>query len=182
MVTNRLVDADSNLILTGYAGPNLPALSKSVAARLGRPLVAVETLLEERADAPLKELRERYGQARLKTLEAAVMEEVVLYRGTVIRIGGGILANGDALARLAATGPVLCLVARLDAVLRQLHLAMGNRYHDPAVRDLTMGQLKQAWAVRGNLAVHELDVTGCTDDEIVDLMAQQWQALAIRRG
>lgn len=179
---NLLTNADSNLILTGYTGPNQPAIGRALAGRLNRRLVNVDDRLEEHTGMSLTDIRAVYGQTRLKDLESEVITEILLNRGTVIRVSGDTLSRGDMLARFAATGPVICLVASLDAVLRRLHLMMGNRFHIPAERDLALGELRRAWSVRGQPDVWEVDVTYLSEDETINEVAILWQELTLQRG
>src|SRR5690606_41436702 len=76
----------------------------------------------------------RSGETRLKTLEAEVVQEALLYRSAVIRVSGQTLLHSNNYGRFSATGPVVCLVASLDSVLQNLHLTLGARYHDPNER------------------------------------------------
>jgi shikimate kinase len=179
---NLLTNADANLILTGYTGPNQPAIGRALAERLGRRLVVVETLLEDRTGMMIDELRSVYGQAHLRNLENEVLGEVLLYRGAVIRISGETLSHGENLERLAATGPVVCLVASLDAILSRLHLAMGARYHNPDERDLALGKLRRAWAARGKPGVYEVDATTLNEAQTIETVIQLWQRLTLQRG
>jgi shikimate kinase len=171
--------SDRNLILTGYIGPNQLLIVRQIAKRLNLPFVNFELRLEERADMPMTELRELFGEARLKTLEADVIDEMVLYRGALLFIGGQTLMRNDYLARLRGQGTVLCLVASLDAVLQRLHLAMGARYHTPAERAIALGHLKREWSVRRADGVREFDTTGMTDNEIVESVAMLWREEAL---
>lgn len=179
---NLLTNADSNLILTGYTGPNQPAIGRAVAAQLGRKLVNFEIRLEDHTGMAMHEIRDIYGQARLKDLENEVINEIVLVRGAVIRMSSEALAHTDNLERLARTGPVVCLVADLDAVLRRLHLAMGMRYHNPVERDIVLGELRRAWSVRGQPGVYEVDATRLNEDETAEAVLALWQDVALQRG
>ncbi len=179
---NLLTNADSNLILTGYTGPNQPAIGRALASTLGRRLVNVEDRLEDHIGMSVAAVRETYGQARLKDVEAKVLEEILLYRGAVIRVSGETLSHSENLARFADTGPVICLVARLDAVLRRLHLAMGNRFHNPTDREVALGELRRAWSVRGKPGVLEVDATYLSEDETITAVAHLWQQLTLQRG
>ncbi len=174
-----LLPADRNLILTGYIGPNVPALGQRVAERLRMPFVNIETQIETRAGMPLGDFRDRYGESRLKTLEAEVMQDAVLRRGSVIFVSGRALMLGDYGARIQQTGPIICLVATLDAVLQRLHLTLGARYHNPGERALAVGQLKREWAVRKLAGIYELDTTMLPEREIVEAVIALWQQKAI---
>lgn len=174
--------ADRNLILTGYLGPNQIVVVRRVAQDLGMPLVNFETRLEERADLPIEDIRIRYGEARLKTLEAEVVQELLLYRGAVMLISGQTLLHSDYLPRLSDAGQVVCLVATLDAVLQRLHLSLGARFHNPAERAMAIGHLKREWAIRKAPGVEAFDTTGMTETEIVNALVSMWreQVLFIR--
>lgn len=166
---------ERNLILTGYTGPQQPALGRQLAERLGVPFVNIDMQIEERAGVTLDEIKATFGEARLKTLEADVVHEAALHRGAVIRVSGQTLMHGNNFERLAPTGPVICLVAQLDAVLRRLHLMLGARYHDPDERALALGHLKREWGVRGREGVHELDTTYLSHTETVQAAFELWQ-------
>ena len=170
---------DRNLILTGYTGPNQPPVGRLVAARLGWRFVSVDTLIEDRAGMSLDEIRAVFGESRLKTLETEIVLEAALYRDTVIRISGQTLLRSGHYERLAATGPVICLVAALDAVLQREHLALGARYHNPNERALAVGHLKREWAARRLPGIHVIDTTYMTADEMVEAVAARWRELVI---
>lgn len=174
--------SDRNLVLTGYFGPNQLIVVRRIAERLGMPLVNFEMRLEERAELSFDEIRIRFGEARLKTLEAEVVQEMVLYRGALIHISGQTLAHGDNLARLSETGLILCLVASLDAVLQRLHLALGARYHNPSERAVALGHVRREWTIRKLDGVHEFDTTSMSEAAIVDAIVALWreQALLVR--
>ncbi|RMG80729.1 MAG: hypothetical protein D6712_17515, partial [Chloroflexi bacterium] len=130
MVSPILPHADRNLILTGYTGPNQPAIGREVAEKLQLRFLDFETEIEARTGYSSDVLREQFGERRLRTVEAEIMEEISLRRRTLVRISGHVLLHGDHYDRLRETGPVICLVARLDAVLSRLHVLLGARYHD----------------------------------------------------
>jgi shikimate kinase len=176
--------ADRNLILTGYLGPKQPLIVRQIAERLNMPFVSFELRLEQRADRSLDEVRALFGEARLKTMEAEVIDEMVLHRGAVIAISGETLLRGDYLARLSETGKIICLTAALDAVLQRLHLALGARYHTPAERAIALGKLKRERSVQTRETIHLFDTTGMSDDEIIEAVAALWrqEALLLARG
>ncbi len=168
-----LTSIDQNLILTGYIGPGQLAVARRVADRLRMPLVDVESLVEDRAGVSSEDLRIRFGEARLKTLESEMVAEVALYRGTVIHISGKTLLPHY--TRLSATGQVICIVATLDAVLRRLHLALGARYHNPHERELALGTLRREWAIRKQAGITEIDTSYLDEDQMVEAIAACWR-------
>jgi shikimate kinase len=179
---SALVLTDRNLILTGYSEPNKPRIGRQIAERLRMPFVDVEERIQERMGDTIDTLRETFGDRHVKTIESSIMEEMVLHRNAVIRITGGILSHNDHFERMAETGPVLCLVARLDAILQRMHLTMGARYHNPAERGAQLGILRREWAIRKKVGIHELDVTDLDEAEMITAISEFWQRVAIARG
>jgi shikimate kinase len=175
-----LIASDRNLILTGYTGPNQPFIAGRVAEALKMPFVNLDTQIEQRHGYTVNELREQFGEARLKTVEGEALAEALLRRGALLQINGRALGNAETLERLQMTGHVICLVAALDAVLQRLHLALGARYHSPNERAAAVGMVRAEWGVRGRDDVLELDTTELGADAIVSAVVQRWRELTLR--
>lgn len=181
-MTGFLPVSERNLILTGYVGPSQSLLGRQIAETLRMPLVSVDSIIAERVHLPIDEIRIYYGETRLRAIEAEIIQETLLRRHTVIRVSGRTLVQGDHLPRLAQTGPVICLVVRLGAMLHRLHVHMGARYHNPQERALALGELKREWAVRNLPGIHELDITYMSEPDVVERVTRLWQELALERG
>lgn len=170
-----MLSVDKNLILTGYIGPEQLQTARRTAEHLRMPFVDFESRLESHAGMPGEEILALFGEARLKTLEGELVDEMVLYRGTVIHIGGQTLLRGDYFERLHETGPVVCLVATLDAALQRLHLALGARFHNPRERDLALGRIRREWAIRKLDGVLEYDTSYQQESDVVAGVAALWR-------
>lgn len=173
---------DLNLIVTGYIEPNRPRISRQLAERLGLEMIDVERRIEARFGDSVQTIRSRYGERRLKAVEAQIMDEVILHRQALIRISGSVLLNSGHLKTLQRTGVVICLVAALDSTLRRIHLALGARYHNPAERSRAIGELQREWKIRAADGVVEFDATYVAESVLIDRIAGFWRDLALRRG
>jgi shikimate kinase len=171
---------ERNLILTGYIGPEHTTIGKRLAANLRLPYVNVEQQIAERLNMTIDEIRSYYGETRLKALEAELVAETALRRGSVIRISGRTLVNGDNYQRIRATGTVFCLMIGLDVMLQRLHISMGARYHDPKDRALALGEVQREWAVHQLNDLHMLDTSRMDDEEVIHTLAVLWRSLSIR--
>jgi shikimate kinase len=174
--------SDRNLILTGYTGPNQPRIGQQIAAKMKLPYVNLETQVAERIGMSVDEIRQYYGETRLKSIEAEIVNEACLRRASVIRISARTLLVGDTLARISETGPVICLVTTLDAMLQRLHMSMGARYYNPEERAIELGTLRREWAVRGTSSIYEVDTTYLKTDEVMEKVITLWQTVAISRA
>lgn len=182
VTTSGLQLTDRNLILTGYIEPNKPRIGRQVAERLRMPFVDMEARIQDRLGDGLEDLRERFGERHLKTVEDEFMEEMILHRNSVIRINGSILARSDYFERLQLSGPIICLIARLDAILQKIHLTLGARYHNPHERGIELGMLRREWAVRKRENIYELDATDLSEAAMIDKIIALWQEVAIERA
>lgn len=168
---------DFNLILTGSMGPSQLQVARRTAELLKLRFVDFDARFETQADMPAEEVRTLFGETRLKTIEGELLAEMTLYRGTVLLIGATTLLRGETLPALRQTGPVIALVASIDAVLQRLHLAMGARFHDPRERDLALGRLRRNWSIRGHEGVIEFDTSYLSDAQTADAVAARWREL-----
>lgn len=178
---NTIPLTDRNLILTGYTGANQPRTGQLIAERLGMPFVNLDVLIGERIGLSGGDVREMFGERRLKTVEADIVEETRLRRQTVIRVSARTLLHSENLARLAQTGPMVCLITTLDAVLRRLHISMGGRYADPDERARELGELRQEWGIRTVGGKIDIDTTDMTADQIVQTVVALYRERAIAR-
>ncbi len=173
---------DLNLIVTGYLEPNRPRLSQQLALRLGLELIDVERAIEERLGATVDQMRQLYGERRLKAIETQIMDEIVLHRRALIRVSGNTLLNSGHLAELQRNGVIVCLVASLDSILRRIHLTLGARYHDPVERSRAIGELQREWRIREVENIVEFDATTISEAILVERIVDFWRDLALRRG
>ena len=171
-----------NLVLTGYVEPNKPRIGRQIAEQLKMPFVDVEAQIEARGGYSIEVLRTQFGERRLRTVEAEVMEEIILHRNAVIRVNGSTLSHKQHYDNLQQTSIIICLVARLDAILQRMHLTLGARYHNPAERAVELGQLQREWAVRKHEGIHELDVTYRNEAGTIEDILALWGDLSIERG
>lgn len=176
-----LPSTERNLILTGYIGPNTALLGQQIAERLRMPFVNIEQQIADRVGLNTDEIRSYYGERRLKSIEMEIIQEAILRRSTVIRISGRTLLHADHLTQLKNTGPVLCLVISLDAMLQKMHVIMGASYHNPNERALFLGELKQEWSIRKAEGIHEISTTYLETNEIIETVISQWQDLTLER-
>ncbi|MCY3779024.1 MAG: hypothetical protein OXG78_01830 [Chloroflexi bacterium] len=173
---------DLNLVVTGYVEPNRPRLSRQLAQRLGLELIDVERELEERLGDNIENIRATYGDRHLRTIEAEIMDEVVLHRRGLIRVSGHTLLTSGRLAELQRNGVIICLVASLDSILRRIHLMLGARYHDPGERARAIGELQREWKIREVPDLVEFDATYVSEAILIERIVAFWQDLALRRG
>jgi shikimate kinase len=159
------------VIITGFMATGKTEVGRRLARRLGRPFVDVDGLVEAAAGRSVKDIFAADGEAVFRALERDAVARACDVAGAVIATGGGTLLDPENRRRLAAAGPVICLSASPEEILRRVGdassrplLANGKGPEDrlARIRGL-LGERAQAYAV----ATHRVDTSGLTPDEVV---------------
>ena len=174
-VINRI--PHRNLVITGYMGVGKTAVGRHITKELDVTFYDIENEIELREQESAENIRSLYGEARLRTLEAELINELALVRGSVVAVNGPTLLDATNLEKLRRTGPVLCLTAALNEVLRRLHVAQGARFHSPDVRAVSLGKLKREIKVL-DLELPQLDTTGLSVEAVSKQAIQFWMEQA----
>ena len=121
-----------NIILTGFMATGKSSVGKALASHLGYDFVDTDMLIESRTGMTVAELFEEKGEAAFRKMEAELARELADKSGLVIATGGRFMLDGDNAAVLGKTGPVFCLVATPEEILKRVE----NERH---VRPLLQG-------------------------------------------
>jgi len=117
--------------LVGMMGSGKSRVGALLAARLGRPFVDTDRVVEARAGATIVEIFAREGETGFRARERdAIMEAAG--RGAVVSLGGGAIAQPGAADGLAASGTIVYLRARPETLARRV----GEGEERPLLRGL----------------------------------------------
>lgn len=166
-----------NLILTGYMGVGKTAIGRAIARDLEIEFYDLENEIQLREGMSADAIRSLLGESRLRTVEADLIRELALVRRAVIAISGPALLDSTNAERLRSTGPILCLTAALNEVLRRLHVAQGARFHTPDARAVVLGRLKREMTVLA-LDYPQLDTTGLSIETVTQRAIDFWMSKA----
>jgi shikimate kinase len=157
----------ATVVLTGFMGTGKTSIGERLAARLGRPFIDTDTLVEQRDGRPVAAIFAEAGEAYFRAAERQAIAEAVTVPGAVIATGGGAVVDPANVARLRAAAPIVCLTARPAVILaragdgRTRPLMQGD---DPARR---IAALLAARASAYAAADLELDTSDAAIDDIV---------------
>ena len=116
MATPSSPSSPPNIVLTGFMGVGKSAVGREVAARLGRPFVDLDDLIEQNAGMSINDIFTARGEAHFRALEKQTLRELAAQRGTVIATGGGALVDAANREMMARSGLVICLTASVNAI------------------------------------------------------------------
>ncbi len=170
----RKVTPYHNLILTGYMGLGKVAVGRLIADKLNVQFVDLETEIQLREGLPADEIRQLYGESRLRTLEDELCRELALRRGSVLSIGAQALLDPTNRERLLNSGTVLVLTCSLNEILRRFHASQGTRFHDPKVRATAINGVRRERQIHQIPGLASLDTTQLSIEAVAERAVQFW--------
>ncbi len=166
-----------NLILAGAMGVGKTTIGRVVAQRFNAPFFDLENEILAREGQSADEIREMFGESRLKTLETDTIRDLVLQRHAVLAISGPALLNEENRSRLIATGPVLILTCTLNEILRRMYIARGAWFHNPSNRAVLLSRLKRELRTT-TLDLPQMDSSRLSIEETTAAVIEFWQTHA----
>ena len=160
------------LVLTGFMATGKTEVGRRLARLLGRPFVDTDSLVEATAGCSVAEVFATEGEVHFRALERSAVAQACAVPDAVIATGGGALLDPANRRRLAAAGPIVCLAAEPEVILRRTGdaasrplLATANGANDRVARIRTLlAERAPAYAV----ATHTVDTSALTVDEVVE--------------
>ncbi len=153
-------------------GTGKTEVGRSLARALGRGFVDTDRLVEVRAGRSVAEVFAKEGEAGVRARERAAVAEACALPDAVIATGGGALLDPENRRRRAAAGPIVCLTAAPEEILRRVGEAesrplLAGASDEPA----RLARIRELLATRATAygsATHTVDTTGLTVDQVVE--------------
>ena len=109
-----------NLTITGFMGTGKTTVGHILAECLGRQLVDMDERIEAELGKTIAQVFADEGEEVFRQAEARLCRALARESGLVIATGGGTLVSDENRQTLAASGPIVCLTAGIDAVLERI--------------------------------------------------------------
>ena len=144
-------------------------VGRRLAQRLGRAFVDTDALVEADAGGTVASVFATEGEAGFRARERAAVARACDMADAVIAIGGGALLDTENRRLLTASGPIVCLTAAPEEILRRVGSAASRPLlrgpGDPLERiRALMAQRAPVYA----LATHTVDTTGLSVDQVTE--------------
>lgn len=107
-------DRRKNIIFVGLPGCGKTTLAKVVAAKLGRPCIDVDRLIEMKAGVPIPEIFCAYGEKYYRELETETLRKITRNGGQVIATDSGAVMSLENQYYLRQNGYIVWLSRDLD--------------------------------------------------------------------
>jgi len=160
----------AQLILTGFMGTGKTEVGRRLARATSRAFVDTDNLVEVAAGRSIADIFAAEGETRFRELEREAVRQAVAVPDAVVATGGGALLDPESRRVLLAAGPVVCLTAAPEEILRRVG-AGGERPllagETPAERLAAIRALLDARDASYRMATHRIDTTGRSIDDVV---------------
>jgi len=160
----------AQLILTGFMGTGKTEVGRRLARATSRAFVDTDNLVEVAAKRSIPEIFAAEGEARFRSLERDAVRQAVAVPDAVVATGGGALLDPESRRLLLAAGPVVCLTATAEEILRRVD-ASGDRPLLAATsgteRLAKIRTLLEAREASYRAATHRIDTTGRSVEDVV---------------
>jgi shikimate kinase len=164
--------AGTRVILAGFMGTGKTEVGRRLAQSLGWSFVDTDALVESAAGRSVAAIFADEGEAAFRARERDAIEQACTMTAAVIAVGGGALLDPENRRRLLAAGPMVCLRASPEELMRRLGLARdrpllnGDGTASTEERRARIEALLAERAPVYALATHAVDTDGLSPDEV----------------
>ncbi len=163
-----------NLVVTGFLGVGKSAAGKAVADRLLSEFYDLDEEIEKTQGIPPAEIRDLYGESRLRALEHEACRTAALLRRAVVVVPGAVMLDARNFRLLTETGRAVVLYCNLGESLRRLHLSYEAEFRDRKKRALMLARMHREYAVVEDTRLLQLDTSDMLLEEESDLLLTYW--------
>ena len=127
-----------NIYLTGFSGTGKSSNGRAAARRLNWAFVDTDALIERRERRSIPQIFSEFGEAHLRLVESAVLEDVAEGSQQVISTGGGMPVSAENRELMRRSGVCIRLTASPESIHRRLSRRRRTP-NDSSVRPLLGG-------------------------------------------
>lgn len=107
----------TSIALIGFMGVGKSALAHNLAARLGKNLIEVDSLITQKAGKSIQDIFREEGEIAFRELEIRVIKEIAGKKHLIVDCGGGVPLNKINIDRLKQNAVIVWLTASADIIL-----------------------------------------------------------------
>lgn len=125
-VYKTMSDNRKNIIFVGMPGCGKTTIAKVIAAKLGRPCIDLDKLIEMQAGVPLTTIFTAYGEKYYRQLETQILKKITRNGGQVIAPDSGAVLSKENLYYLRQNGYIVWLTRPLKELKHNGVYLAGN--------------------------------------------------------
>jgi shikimate kinase len=109
------------IYLTGFMGSGKSTVGPILANTLGYDFVDIDKAIEQQTGKTVREIFKDPGEEYFRTLERALVQELLMKEHMVISLGGGTIADAVNFPLIRASGILVYLKAAPEHLFKRLH-------------------------------------------------------------
>lgn len=117
----------TSIALIGFMGVGKTAVGKTLAGKLSKKFIELDSLIEQKARKTIPEIFKQDGEIAFRELEIAVTKEVAKGKNQVIACGGGVVLNKINIDRLRNESIIVYLTASPKVLVKRVSAGGAER-------------------------------------------------------
>ena len=109
-----------NITLVGFMGTGKTTVGRMLACRLGLRFVDSDDEIEKGQGVAISHIFSEMGEPYFRMLEKEMIKTLSDMGGLVVSVGGGAVMDPGNIASMKAGGPVVCLAASPEIILKRV--------------------------------------------------------------
>jgi shikimate kinase len=147
MSQSQISNSQFPIFLLGFMASGKSTVGPVLAAKLDRPFIDLDRVIEAEAGCAIAELIKREGEERFRELETETLREAASQSGAIIAPGGGAITRAENRELMARLGVTVWLDSPFELCWRRIQ-------NDGATRPLAPNELTAKARYEGRLALY----------------------------
>lgn len=166
------MSATGHIFLVGFMGAGKSTVAEVLGARLSRPVVDLDRMIEQKAGRTIAQVFTQDGEEAFRSMESAALESLQTHEPSVVACGGGVVLRPENRVSLDRMGHVVYLqVSAGEAVARIGDTSTRPLLAGPSGTLAATALLAAREALYRSVAQLTIDTCDHTPEQVADLVA-----------
>ena len=162
-----------NITLVGFMGTGKTTVGRILAERLGYTFVDVDHEIEMEQGVTISHIFSELGEPYFRMLERDMIKALSRQEGLIISAGGGAVLDTRNVDDLGRSGPVVCLSAKPDEILKRVGGTETRpllQVPDPLTKITEMLEARAPFYARADCTI---DTSGLSPQEVAGIIIKK---------
>ncbi len=162
-----------NITLVGFMGTGKTTVGRILAERLGYTFVDVDHEIEMEQGVTISHIFSELGEPYFRMLERDMIKALSRQEGLIISAGGGAVLDTRNVDDLGRSGPVVCLSAKPDEILKRVGGTETRpllQVPDPLAKITEMLEARAPFYARADCTI---DTSGLSPQEVAGIIIKK---------